>query len=122
MLVEDGGDISFGHALVPDAVWVDDHGGSQLAGTQAVRGSHDDLAEQIALHHPEVELVEDAHGAFLSAGTLGMAGGTGIFAHEDVVLGLRHDEAPLRGSFLASWPLVLPPVNEIGRASCRERV
>src|SRR5947209_16995015 len=110
MLVEDGGDISFGHVLVPDAVWVDDHGGSQLAGTQAVRRGHDDSAEQVALHHPEVELVQDAHGALLSAGTLGMAGGTGILAHEDVVLGLRHD-----GSFCGVSPsgvVVGPPTSQ----------
>src|SRR2546428_9644029 len=73
MLVEDGGDISFGHVLVPHAVWVDDHGGSQLAGTQAVRWGHDDLAEQIALHHPDVELVEVDPSALLSARTLWIA-------------------------------------------------
>src|SRR6266487_1474644 len=47
VLVENGRHVGFGHAFVPDAVRVDDHGGTHLAGAQAVRGGHDDLADQV---------------------------------------------------------------------------
>src|SRR5207244_290513 len=111
MLVEDGGDISFGHVLVPDAVWVDDHGASQLAGTQAVRWGQDALAGRMPLQHPEVELVADAHGALLSAGTPGRAG-------ETVLVPCL--EAPA-GTSSPDWQVSLRPSGGISKAAPRTR-
>jgi hypothetical protein len=88
------------HAAVPDVVGIDGHRDAAAAMLEAARAAHDHPGPEPALLDHPLQGVEDLLGALLPAGPLGVAGRTGVEAHEDVALGLGHpgilSDDPLR--------------------------